>query len=74
MGNYQFWSKRIRDWQNKVAAYNITSSNMKISDSEMCKLHGNIRFYTRRVEAWKLQVEDIVYDLKRLGVDVDVGL
>lgn len=74
IGNYKFWSKMIRGWQNKLTAYAITSSDMKISDLEMCKINGNIRFYTRRVEAWKLKIEDIVYELKRLGVDVKVEL
>lgn len=74
IGNYKFWSKMIRGWQNKLTAYNITTSDMKISDLEMCKINGNIRFYTRKVEAWKLQIEDIVYELKRLGVDVKVEL
>lgn len=74
IGDVKFWSKMIRGWQNKMAAYAITSSDIKISDLEMCKINGNIRFYTRRVEAWKLKIEDIVYELKRLGVDVKVEL
>lgn len=74
IGDVKFWSKMIRGWQKKMAAYNISSKEMKISDLEMCKINGNIRFYTRRVEAWKLKIEDIVYELKRLGVDVKVEL
>ena len=74
IGNVKFWSKMIRGWQNKLTAYSITTSDMKISDLEMCKINGNIRFYTRRVEAWKLKIEDIVYELRRLGVDVKVEL
>lgn len=74
IGNYRFWSKKIRGWENRLTAYSITSSDIKMSDIEMCKLNGNIRYYTRKTTNWRFEFTEIKRRLQQLGVDVRVEL
>lgn len=72
MGNYKFWSDKIRIWENRLTAY--SSKETKISDLDMCKLNGSVRYYTKKVNNWRVEFNKIKTRLHNLGIDVRVEL